>query len=470
MAWSLSQIFVVSTVGNSIFNNDNVGMSGQGRWQGISDYYDKMVGNAFGNYRNLIGDVTLHPVMGRYLSHARNPKGDGISLFPDENYAREVMQLFTIGLNELNVDGTWKTDGNGEPIPTYDNADIENFAKVFTGLSYEPNTPTPNSYQGFEGSATNFNQPMIMYEDYHDTGSKTLLNGTILSGGQSGMHDINDGLDNLFNHDNVGPFMARRVIQRLVMSNPSKTYIQAVAEAFNDNGSGVRGDLSAVLKTVLLHSEAITSLTVQSSETSRLREPVLRYASLLRAFSPASEYFTERFMVNSSSHKFGQIPYQAPHVFNYYLPDYQPPGDIVNNIPSGTIPNGKLFTPEYEILNAVTANQLANWMRTVTRGLSSTVPHGSVNYYLIRNPVTSQVYYGRTNLVQNDQYSLASNPVALVDNLDLLLCGGGLSDVTKATIATNIDGIALTFGNTKLYLRTKAAILGVVMSPGCAVQ
>ena len=149
MAWALSQIFVVSTIGNSIFNDRNPDMSGDGRWLGISDYYDQMVNNAFGNYRNLIETVTLHPVMGRYLSHVRNPKGDGTSVFPDENYAREVMQLFSIGLNELNIDGTWQLDGNSNPIATYDNETIKSFARVFTGLSYEPNTPTPNGSQGF---------------------------------------------------------------------------------------------------------------------------------------------------------------------------------------------------------------------------------------------------------------------------------------------------------------------------------
>lgn len=472
MAWALSQIFVVSTVGNDTFNSDSPDMSGQGHWQGISDYYDKMVDNSFGNYRNLIQDVTLHPVMGRYLSHARNPKGDGISLFPDENYAREVMQLFSIGLNKLNIDGTWQTDANGELIDTYDNAAIENFARVFTGLSYEPNTPTPNYGQGFNGTRLNYNQPMIMYEDYHDTDSKTLLDGTILPAGQSGMQDINDGLDNLFNHANVGPFMARRLIQRFVMSNPSKAYIQAVTEAFNNNGSGIRGDLSAVLKTVLLHNEAIASLTIQDSEHSRLREPILRYASLLRAFSPVSDYFTGRLIV-SSFHKFDQSAYRAPHVFNFYLPDYQSPGDIVNNVPSAEIPNGKLFAPEYEILNAVTANELANWIRTVNRGFGTAVPHGGVNYYVFRDPQTSLpslISYARTNLDQSDQNSLASDGVALVENLDLLLCGGGLSDETKTTISANINLLAPTLNNPKLYLRTKAAILGVVMSPGCAVQ
>ena len=468
MAWALSQIFVVSTLGNGPFNGRYTDMSGQGYWLGIINYYDQMVNNAFGNYRDIIEDVTLHPVMGRYLSHARNPKSDGVNIFPDENYAREVLQLFSIGLNELNIDGTWQTDGNGDPIQTYSNETIKNFARVFTGLSYEPNTSNPGSSDGFTGYKLNFNQPMIMFETYHDTDSKDLLNGVTLSAGQPGMQDISDALDNIFNHANVGPFIARRLIQRFVMSNPSKTYIQAVAEAFNNNGSNVRGDFSAVLKAVLLHSEAIASLTIQDSEHSRLREPLLRYSSLLRAFSPVSDFHTGRFMVLSSRHKFGQTPYEAPHVFNFYLPDHQPPGDILNNIPSANIPNGKLFAPEFEILNEVAANKLANWVRGVVRGSGTTVPHGRANITLINNQYTSKIE-AKTTLDQTNENTLALDSVSLIDSLDLLLCGGRLSNENKTTIASKIDE-SIAINSTKIFLRAKVAIIGVIMSPGCAVQ
>ena len=469
MAWALSQVFVVSTIGNSIFNDRNPDMSGDGRWLGISDYYDQMVNNAFGNYRNLIETVTLHPVMGRYLSHVRNPKGDGISVFPDENYAREVMQLFSIGLNELNIDGTWQLDGSGDPIATYDNEIIKSFARVFTGLSYEPNTPTPNGSQGFNGYRRNFSQPMIMFEDFHDTNSKVLLNGVTLPANQTGMQDISGGLDNLFNHANVGPFIARRLIQRFVMSNPSKSYIQSVAQVFNNNGSNVRGDLSAVLKAVLLHVDAINALTVQDTEHSRLREPILRYSSLLRALSPVSDFHTGRFMVHSLRHRFDQSPYRAPHVFNHYLPDYQPPGDIVNNTPSANIPNGQLVAPEYEILNGVTANELANWVRIVARGNGTTVAHGSARYTLINNQYTSTIE-NKIKLNQTNENAIAADAVSLVDNLDILLCGGGLSNETKTTIATKIDELLAVTFIPKTFLRAKAAIIGIVMSPGCAVQ
>ena len=250
VAYALSQILVVSLKGSDILEDSP--------W-GLADYYDLLVQHAFGNYRDLLYAVTYHPVMGLYLSHAKNRKSDpATNRFPDENYAREIMQLFSIGLYALNQDGSRKQDATGADIPTYDNRDIREFARIFTGLTYDATyvEGVPESNEpGDPGAVINefefldvepfMNTPMQVYEPVHDTGAKQLLqytrlNGTLVDGvvpaGQTTDQDIRAAIDNLFNHPNVGPFLARRLIQRLVKSNPSPAYIQRVAIAFNDNG------------------------------------------------------------------------------------------------------------------------------------------------------------------------------------------------------------------------------------------
>ena len=241
VAFALSEIMVASQLG--ALNDAPFA---------LADYYDILVRNAFGNYRDLIEEVTLSPAMGVYLSMLGNQKPNlALNIRPDENYARELMQLFSIGLVELNTDGSNVLVG-GQAVPTYDQAIIEGFAHVFTGWTW---AGSPSFEQA---RATQQNQvvPMQLYEAFHDTGAKTLLNGTTLPPGQGGMQDLNAALDNIFNHPNVGPFIAVRLIQRLVTSNPSPGYVQRVAQTFDNNGSGVRGDLGAVVKAILLDDEA----------------------------------------------------------------------------------------------------------------------------------------------------------------------------------------------------------------------
>lgn len=358
-AWALSQIFVVNNTGSG-FNGEEIDGSGESRWLGLPDYYDVLVRNAFGNYRDALGEVTLHPVMGVFLSHVNNSKGDrSLGLFPDENYAREVMQLFSIGLYELTSTGAVKTDSAGNYIETYDNEDIESFARVFTGLTYA------GEYK-FRASK-NLNQPMQMIEEEHDTGEKSLLNRTVLPAGQGGMQDIQAALDNLFYHDNAGPFIAHRLIQRLVKSNPSGNYINRVTQAFNDNGDGVRGDFRAVIKAILLDPEVWRSQTYDLSPTlpglrvgaggaalTRLREPVLRYTAFIRAFNPASDHHTGRFLVPSLYSTLNQAPYKAPSVFNFYRPDYQPfPGEVL------TARSSRRSVPEVNTASAVQGEGLS---------------------------------------------------------------------------------------------------------------
>ena len=216
--------------------------------------------NAFGNYRQLLEGVTLHPAMGRYLDHIRNDKEDlTLGRSPNENYAREVLQLFSIGLHKLHPDGTLMLDPNGLPIETYDQNVVKGFAQVFTGWSYGSFAKTEDNWLWplLEPSSAQFwRVPMENWPTHHSTSAKQILNGVTLPAGQTAQKDLQDALNNIFNHPNVGPFISRQLIQRLVTSNPSPGYVYRVTQKFNDNGSGVRGDMKAVIKAILLDYEA----------------------------------------------------------------------------------------------------------------------------------------------------------------------------------------------------------------------
>jgi len=563
MAWALSQIFVATNT--SVTNG--LDQTGRGRWLGIAGYYDHMVNNAYGNYRDLLGEVTFSPIMGSYLSHARNAKGtekgNGVTTYPDENYAREVMQLFSIGLIELENDGSWKYE-DSEPKETYNNERIKAFARLFTGLAYANEPFKGHNYGG--GQHRNLNAPMVMFDgtqdlttglygdvyddgnsqtndadavNYHDFKDKTLLNGVTLSGYTDGAAEINAGLDNIFNHSNVGPFIARRLIQRFIMSNPSKSYIQRVALAFNDNGKGVRGDFKAVLKEVLLAPEAISTYTItqedntvsfrsKGTEYSRLSEPVLRITAMLRAFfyegktypvedrdtftlpiepylsqnpldetdpnyDPSyvgTEYPEHYYMLAGSlrlyqdssgdlQDKYDQEVYSQHHVFNFYLPDHQPAGSIITNTPTANIPNGLLVAPEFEILNAVTANDTANLMRDAILSKTGLEKYGYFmgalqHAYVREEDNIDNVEINSINILDfneaNDIFNTTADPVdskpeELLSYLDLLLCNGSLSDETKDAIKN-----AFTSESATPYLQVKIAIHGVLMSPSCVVQ
>lgn len=474
VAWALAQIVVVSRSGSG-FNFQGPGSQGQAQWLGLADYYDMLVRNSFGNYRDVLQDVSYHPIMGIYLSHLRNRKANPeIGRFPDENYAREVMQLFSIGVNELRLNGTVKTHRRGPqkglPIETYTNEDIKAFARVFTGLGYGggSNFWAPRTYD----------LPMEMYENEHDQEEKVLLNGTVLPAGQTGDQDVSDALDNLFNHPNCAPFIARRLIQRLVKSNPSKGYIRRVARKFNDNGEGVRGDMQAVVKQILLDGEARRSVRfrrildesqlpkrvpvalevyTRGTEWSRLREPVVRYAAMIRAFDPTNDYPTGRFMIQQQVNNLGQAPYYSPSVFNFYLPDHIPQGDLLGYEASKRIPGRKLFAPEFQILTSVIANRLPNRFRW-------DIVDQKVDYTLINNSTAGRI---ETDIFLDfaDELALAeTDPAALVDHLSVLLCQGTMSDQAKAVITA-----AITEESSNPEHRAEMAILTTLTSPACAI-
>jgi uncharacterized protein (DUF1800 family) len=424
VAFALSEIMVVSQLG--VLGNMTYS---------LADYYDVLSRNAFGNYRDLIEEVTLHPAMGVYLSMLGNEKPDPLlNIRPDENYARELMQLFSIGLVELNIDGSARVDPQGNPVPTYDQSIIEGFAHVYTGWTY---AGAPAFRQAFP---TDFNQviPMQLYPGFHDTGPKTLLGGVELPPGQSGEQDLDAALDNVFDHPNVGPFIAIRLIHRLVTSNPSPGYVQRIAQVFNNNGAGVRGDLGAVVKAILLDPEARPDLPMDLD--GKLKEPLLRLTQVWRAYDAKSA--SGRYPLAAAFVLFGQGPLQSPSVFNFFSPFYSPPGEIRD---SG------LVAPELQIASEYQNTYVANYWFIQTFGLNQTNPDLQEDDIFIDF---------------SEEMAVAADADALVDMIADKLLAGQISAPLRQEI---IDIMAL-IPDTETALRAAEAIYLVVSSPEFAYQ
>jgi hypothetical protein len=247
IAFALSQILVVSQQGADEY----------ARERGFANYHDILAKQAFGNYKDLLLDISLNPIMGIYLSALNNPKADEkLNIRPDENYAREVLQLFSIGLNELNNDGSLKVDAQGKPIYTFDQDSIKEFSRVFTGWSMSK-TNNFGDYGAYAAPVSN-TEPMKAYADFHDNGAKTLLNGQVIPAGKTPLEDMQAAMNNIMAHNNVAPFVGKKLIQYLVTSNPSPAYIERVSKVFNDNGKGIKGDMKAIVKAIYLDDEART--------------------------------------------------------------------------------------------------------------------------------------------------------------------------------------------------------------------
>lgn len=386
----------------------------------LANYYDVLLDHSFGNFRDLLQDITLHPAMGLYLTHINNPKADpSRNRFPDENYAREVMQLFTIGLYMLNSDGTQIMNEQGTPVPTYDNEDIYEFAKVFTGLSFG------DAYLFGQRplSEQSFLRPMRMFDQWHQTGTKKLLLGDSIPDRPipDGMADIDAALDNLFNHPNVGPFIGRLLIQRLVKSNPSPEYIQRVTEAFNDNGKGERGDMKSMIRAILLDPEARDCYHVDDPWHGMLKEPIVRYTQLCRGLNAASEEGLYRNAMQKFYRATFQKPLGSPSVFNFFQPDYQPIGSIADN---------NLVGPEFQITNSVSitgyANLMHNWL------ISGHDPMEFKSIFSGEKYTESR----RTYLGLDIEFTMAEEGQlnAVLERLNLILAQGQLSEETKAVI------------------------------------
>lgn len=436
VAFALSELLVISI-------NSDLGSYGYG----LAAYYDIFVKHAFNNYKDVLREVTLHPCMGFYLSHLDNPKTiEEENIHPDENYAREIMQLFTIGLYELNRNGTRKKDGRGNDIPTYDQDDIRELAKVFTGLgasAIKPNMYLEAPEFGIGIYLNDLTQPMKMYEDWHEPGAKTILGDHVIPAGNTGMQDIDAALDIIFNHPNVGPFIARHFIQRLVTSNPSSGYIDRVASAFNNNGSGVRGDLKAVIKAVLLDQEARSCATINNPVSGMLREPLVRYTHFAQAMS-LEQYYNRYWNIGYEYwDRTGQSPLAAPSVFNFFLPDFQPIGAIAAQ---------GLVGPEFQIHNSKTSvgyiNQVNNW--AVWDNVLGTWEEGNPPAWLLLDKILP----------------LARDPEVLINHLDMMFTHGQLSDRTRSIIKSAIT--PLVWGDYRDD-RVRLALYLMMISPDYAI-
>ena len=420
---ALSEIFVVSINGLPV------------SWRNMmtAAYVDILERNAFGTYRKLLDDVTLSTAMGVYLNMRGNLKADGRGREPDENYAREVLQLFSIGVNLLNADGSVRT-ANGVALDSYDQASITGLARVFTGWNYDNASSSPSLDVSY------VTRPMAVNAANHAPEAKAFLGTTIAAAPASvasATAELKTALDAIANHANVGPFIGRQLIQRLVMSNPSPAYIGRVSAVFNNHGAGVRGDLKAVVTAVLLDTDA-RSLAASNSG-GRLREPIARLVQWGRTFAAASP--TGVWNVGDTSNpstRLGQSPLRSPSVFNFFRPGYVPPNT--------TLGSQGLTAPEFQITNESTVVGYVNWMQTVV-----------------------QSGVGEVKADYTPLLPLASDPGALFDKLNLLLTGNQLSAATRTTVMNAVSSLTSTTDAQKL-VRINAAVLLAMASPEYLVQ
>lgn len=431
VAFALSEIFVVSSENGDLANQPF----------GLAGYYDLLLNHAFGNFRQTLEAVTLSPVMGVYLNMLLNDKPDPVTgTSPNENYAREVLQLFTIGLNKLNPDGSLLLDSQSRPIATYDQNVVVGFAHVFTGWGFTPASGPPQ----FDFYPMNYRAPMLAFAEHHDTGQKRVLDNVVLPGGQTQAQDLKDALDLIFNHPNVGPFVARQLIQRLVTSNPSPAYVYRVARVFANNGQNVRGDLTAVVRAILLDYEARNQTAPGGTTFGHEREPIVRYAGLMRAFHAAAADGTYYFEYPMDS--LAQLPLDAPTVFNFFEPSYSQAGPIAA---------AGLVAPEFQITTDTTVVTSINYLRSV----------------IYRDP---NVMYP-DNVVLNwtpAELALANTPSALVDMLNTRLMNGQMPAAMRSSIITNVTSITVNPGNPNpgLLSRARRAAFLIISSSQFNIQ
>ncbi|MEY2878020.1 MAG: hypothetical protein RLZZ15_400, partial [Verrucomicrobiota bacterium] len=432
-AFALSQILVISdtTLANALTD-------------GLANYWDQLAAGAFGNYRTLLEQVTLSPVMGTYLSHLRNAKADPVAgTNPDENYARELMQLFTIGLVQLQPDGTLKLDAQGLPIPTYTQTTITETAKILTGFGFF--TPTPTNAT-FRNTRQDYITPMTLYSGYHDTTQKTIVSstspsGTVIPANLGGTEDLKRLLDTLFNHTNTPPFVCRQLIQRLVTDNPSPAYVYRVAQKFIDNGAGVRGDLGAVVRAILTDYEARSPAAAAAPGYGKLREPLLRFTALLRGFNATTP--SGRNVLEALTNSTFQAALQAPSVFNFFEPGYVFPGPLAA---------AGLVAPEFQITDATSA---------------ITVPNLLYNYTVSPIASTNRNFTLTYALDLTAETALATNSSALLDRLSAILCANQMSAATKTRLTTALAALPAT---TTPLDRVRNAIYLVATTPDGTVQ
>lgn len=437
VAYALHQIIMVSQTDSNLWNHSRA----------YARYLDQINRNAFGNFRTLLEDMALSPAMGIYLSHIRNRKENTTTgLLPDENFAREIMQLFSIGLYELNPDGSFRLDATGQPIETYGNADVMALAKVFTGYSwaFPESELTESRFRWFGPSLAMASDtridllPMTAYPGLHSITEKTLFAGkpqaVTLPAGSSASDDVRRALDTLFNHPNVGPFIGRQLIQKLVTSHPSPAYVARISAVFADNGRGVRGDLGAVVRAILLDPEARGAA---GSDFGKLREPILRIAQWRRAFNAASVNGAYDFTWETNPA--GQQVLGAPSVFGDYRPGYIPP--------NSSFAARSATAPEFQIVNE---NSTAGWVNIAESmgggglGWSNNAREVAANYdALVARLTTGDV-------------------AGLLDELDLLLFGSTMSTELRQAIIEAMATVSGTNAASQSYRARMAVFIALV--------
>jgi uncharacterized protein (DUF1800 family) len=443
VAYSLHEMLVISMTSTDVQNMP----------RGAARYYDLLAADSFGNFRRLLEDVTLNPMMGQWLAMLGNDKGDA-NTDPDENYAREVMQLFTIGLYQLNDDGTQKLDSNLQPIPTYSNVDVQGLAKVFTGFSWNvPGDTSDNAWSNcciYVGQG--FGEDLLQMQSYpthHSTAEKDFLGVTIAQGSSNPAGDLKIALDTLFNHPNLPAFFSKQMIQHLVTSDPSPSYVSRIAAVFKDNGLGVRGDLKAVITAILLDPEARDTATdVSNPKFGKVREPLLRYTHWARAFTAQSR--TGGYWIGSTEDPIwglGQMTLRSPTVFNWFAPGYVPPGT--------SIEQAGMVAPEMQMTNVSSVVGYLNFMQTA---VGSDATDG---FDIFSN-------YGA-------EMNLAANPGALVDRVNLLLMAGEMDSNLYNQILSAVSAIPIPSGdqnaiNSAWAARAKTAVFLTLASPSYSAQ
>lgn len=392
VAFALGQILVVSGV--EISNA-----------YAIAEYHNLLNNLAFGNFETILTEVTLSPAMGRYLDMVNNGKPTKSTQQANENYARELLQLFSIGLYQLNSDGTPVRDGGGRGVPAYDEATIQGFARAFTGWTFPPVPGTPSQRY----NPAYYKGRMVADDSNHDTSAKPLLSGTVLPPGQGAAKDLADAIHNVFTHPNVGPFISRQLIEKLVMSNPSSGYVSRVAAVFANNGRGERGDMKAVVRAILLDPEARGGLR-NDADYGHLQEPALFVTRLLRALGGTSDGVWLR----SQAATMGQSVLNSPSVFNFYPPGFQVAGG--------------LYGPEFGIQTGTTAFARANYVYQLIYGNGA-------------GPDSSVAGAIGTRVDLQPFATLAANPAQLVDRLDVLLLHGTLSPEARSVVINAVSSL-----------------------------
>ena len=448
VAAALSEILVISRRSE---------LSGYG--DGLAHYYDKLLEGAFGSYRTILDSVSWSPMMGFYLSHLNNPPTDLVNnIHPDENYSREIMQLFSIGLYMLNQDGSHQLDGMGKEIPTYDNNDIKELARVFTGMGIGahldrlldtiPNNWDDEAQFGYDLWKANVEIPMKMWDgvpsgedDYHEDGQKSFLGSTVPNG-QNGTEDVEDAITIIFNHQNVAPFVALRLIQRMVKSNPSPQYISDIAAVFNNDGTGTKGNMGAVVKALLLHDEARECSYQMDDANSKLKEPLMRYTQFARAVDKTNLLGLNWNINYDFTEKTNQDIMASPSVFNFFLYD---------DSPNGPINDQGLVAPEFKIHDSRTSvgyvNSAYRW----------TFNERIMDMWEFEHWPNNVVDWDLSSLIP-----MADEPETLINWVDQHILGGTMSDRTRNIIRHAVNGYYVGAWNWEARRVHMACYLGLI--------